>query len=68
MVPSLKVAYYEDPGILMIVQSVQEEEDWAAGPEGTDRNYIMDPACHDSLIESFTNCQKIHNLVRTEGL
>ena len=29
-----KVAYYEDPGILMIVQSVQDEEDYVGG-EGT---------------------------------
>ena len=30
-----KVAYYEDPGILMIVQSVQDEEDYVGGGEGT---------------------------------
>ena len=35
-----KVAYYEDPGILMIVQSVQDEEDYVGGGgggEGTGR-------------------------------
>ena len=31
-----KVAYYEDPGILMIVQSVQDEDDYVGGGEGTD--------------------------------
>ena len=30
-----KVAYYEDPGILMIVQSVQDEDDYGGGATGT---------------------------------